>query len=134
MLNQKQFETKWSEIKAGVRNLWGKISNQELENYKDNIWGIIEIVEQRYPETKADIRFKLHRLMDSFDNETDKRISLDTSSYQRSPYGDPSKENINMIASEGATIDQSPYTPNRAEADDLREPRTIQFKDTSQNT
>lgn len=87
MLNQEQFNGKWTEIKGGLRNLWGKLTDDELEQFKGNITEVTGLVERKYGETKEEIRSKLDRLMDSFDNETDKNISPDVSSYERSPLG-----------------------------------------------
>lgn len=87
MLNQEQFNGKWTEIKGGLRNLWGKLTDDELEQFNGNITEVTGLVERKYGETKEEIRSKLDRLMDSFDNETDKNISPDVSSYERSPLG-----------------------------------------------
>lgn len=88
MLNEEQFRGKWNEIKGGIRNLWGRISDDELEQYKGNITKVTGLVEERYGETKREIKSKLDRLMESFDNDTDKNISLDRTSYERSPIED----------------------------------------------
>ena len=85
MLNEEQFRGKWNEIKGGIRNLWGRISDDEIEQFKGNITKVTSLVEERYGETKSEIKSKLDRLMDSFDNDTDKNISLDRTSYERSP-------------------------------------------------
>ncbi len=87
MLNQEQFNGKWTEIKGGLRNLWGKLTDDELEQFKGNITEVTGLVERKYGETKEEIKSKLDRLMDSFDNETDKNISPDVSSFERSPLG-----------------------------------------------
>lgn len=85
MLTKQQYETKWGEIKGGVRNLWGQISDEELETAKGNLYEITGLIEERYNESKEDIRSKLQKLVDSFDNDTDKDIDPDVSSYRRSP-------------------------------------------------
>lgn len=87
MLNQEQILGKWDEIKGGVRNLWGEITNDELERVKGNIQAIKGIVEQKYGETEESIKFKMDRLMDSFDNDTDKSLKLNDgeASYKRNP-------------------------------------------------
>lgn len=85
MLNEQQFLGKWTEIKGGLKNLWGRLTDDELEQVKGNVKEITGIVEERYGETKKDIKMKLDQLMDSFDNDTDKNITPDESSYQRSP-------------------------------------------------
>lgn len=85
MLNQKQFEAKWTEIKAGFRNVWGKLTDEDLENVKYNLYDITNTVERKYDETKAEINKKISKLLNSFDNDTDKNIDPDVSSYHRSP-------------------------------------------------
>lgn len=89
MLNQEQIRGKWTEIKGGVRNLWGEITDDDLEQTKGNLQTLAGIVQQKYGESKESIREKLDSLMDSFDNETDKSLKLNDgeSSYQRNPTG-----------------------------------------------
>lgn len=103
MLTDQQFERKWGEIKGGLRNLWGRLTDDELDQYKDDIYEVTGLVQSKYSESKDDIREKLDRLMDSFDNDTDKNIDPDVASYHRSPLGDRDEE----------LFDQSPHTPNR---------------------
>lgn len=85
MLTEQQFNAKWSEIKNGLRNLWGNLSEQEIEEAKGNVYEVIGNVERKYSETRDEIKKKIDRLMDSFDNDTDKRITPDVDSYQRAP-------------------------------------------------
>jgi uncharacterized protein YjbJ (UPF0337 family) len=87
MLTQEQIQGKWTEIKGGIRNVWGKISDEELDQTKGNILSIPALVAKKYNETNESIIKKLNTLMDSFDNETDKSLKLNDgeSSYQRSP-------------------------------------------------
>lgn len=85
MLTHQQYETKWTEIKGGIKNLWGHLSDQEIENAKGNLTELTGVIEDRHHESKDEIRNKLNKLMDSFDNDTDKNIDPDVSSYQRSP-------------------------------------------------
>jgi uncharacterized protein YjbJ (UPF0337 family) len=92
MLNEEQFQGKWSEIKGAIRNVWGKITDDELEQVKGNLIEVSGLVEDKYGETKEEIRGKLSNLMKSFDNDTDKNISPDISSYQRSPTGTRTSE------------------------------------------
>lgn len=85
MLTEQQFNAKWSEIKSGLRNLWGQLTEQEIESVKRNIYEVSDIVTRKYSESRAEIKNKIDSLMNSFDNETDKRITPDVDSYQRSP-------------------------------------------------
>lgn len=87
MLNQDQIKGKWIEIKGGVRNLWGDITDDDLEKTKGNIQSVAGIVQKKYGETKEEIKNKLDKLMSSFDNETDKSLKLNDgiSSFERRP-------------------------------------------------
>ena len=89
MLNQEQIKGKWDEIKGGIRNLWGKVTDDELEKTNGNIQSVAGIVQEKYGETKESIRKKLDTLMDSFDNKTDKSLKLNDgeSSFERNPTG-----------------------------------------------
>jgi len=85
MLNQEQYNGKWTEIKGGFRNLWGRITDDELEQFKGNLTEALGLVEQRYGETKEEIKKKYDSLIASFDNDTDKNITPDESSFERKP-------------------------------------------------
>ena len=85
MLTQDQFNKKWEEIKGGLINLWGVLSEEEMESAKLNLFELTDIIQENYGESKMEINQKIHRLLDSFDNDTDKLIDPDVSSYHRSP-------------------------------------------------
>lgn len=85
MLNEQQFEAKWKEIKGGIRNLWGQLTEDELDQMKGNLHEIVDVVQDRYGDTREEIQQKFNQLMDSFDNDTDKNISPDEASYMRKP-------------------------------------------------
>jgi len=87
MLNQEQINGKWTEIKGGLRNLWGKLTDDELEKIKGNIQSVSGTVQGKYGETNDSITKTLHTLMDSFDNKTDKSLNLNDgeSSFERNP-------------------------------------------------
>jgi uncharacterized protein YjbJ (UPF0337 family) len=87
MLNQEQISGKWDEIKGGIRNLWGKLTDEDLEATNKNIQSVSGIVHDKYGESKESIKKKLSTLMDSFDNETDKSLKINDgeSSFERNP-------------------------------------------------
>ncbi|MFP5386270.1 MAG: hypothetical protein ACLGHN_09350 [Bacteriovoracia bacterium] len=89
MLNPEQYQAKWPEIRAGVRNLWGHLTEREIEGAKEDLYALSDLVVDRYHESKTEIHSKINHLLESFDNETDKNISPDTSSYMRSPLDNP---------------------------------------------
>jgi uncharacterized protein YjbJ (UPF0337 family) len=88
MLTERQFELNWGEIKGGLRNLWGALTDEELEEVRGNLYEVSSIVEGRYGESKTEIRHKIDQLLASFDNETDAGLDPDVSSYHRGPLGD----------------------------------------------
>jgi uncharacterized protein YjbJ (UPF0337 family) len=112
MLNEEQFSGKWKEIKGGIRNLWGRLTDDELESVKGNVTEVTGLVERKYGETKEEIKAKLNQLMDSFDNDTDKNISPDVSSYERSPL-----ETRTSQTSQLQDSDLKTRSPERAEFD-----------------
>ena len=59
MLNEQQFKSKWIEIKGGLRNLWGRLTDEELELTKGSLTSIAQLVEKQSGETKDEIRMKL---------------------------------------------------------------------------
>ncbi len=85
MINQEQMRILWPQIKIGLMNIWARLDNDELENTKGDFSVIAEMVSEKYNEDREDIRHKLDNLMKSFDNDTDKGIDPDSSSYRRSP-------------------------------------------------
>lgn len=90
MLDQNQIIGKWAEIKGGVRNIWGKITEEELDHINCNLLAIPPLVQNKYyDESNESIDQKMSNLMASFDNETDKSLKMKDgeSSYQRSPEG-----------------------------------------------
>lgn len=112
MLNEEQFRGKWNEIKGGIRNLWGRISEDELEQFKGNITKVTGLVEERYDETKDEIKSKLERLLNSFDNDTDKNISIDRTSFERSPIEERTSAESQL---EDEVADYTTRSPERSE-------------------
>ena len=98
MLSSSQIKGKWAEIKGWVWNLWGEITEDEIEQTKGNLYSLTEIVQQKYGESKESIIQKLDRLIASFDNETDKSLKINDgeASYQRNPTGVRS-QNLNQV-------------------------------------
>ncbi len=87
MLNQEQIKGNWKEIISGIRNLWGDLSEEELEQTQGNMLAVSGIVQERYGESTDSISDKLDRLLDSFDNETNRNMIRNDhqTSYQRNP-------------------------------------------------
>jgi uncharacterized protein YjbJ (UPF0337 family) len=87
MLNKNQFKAKWKEIRGGLRNIWGNLTDEELDQTDGNLTSIAQLVQTKYDESKDSIKEKLDLLMDSFDNDTDKGIIGKETSFERGPDG-----------------------------------------------
>ncbi|MGE3608884.1 MAG: hypothetical protein AB7I27_04795 [Bacteriovoracaceae bacterium] len=84
MLDQTQIKNHWKEIQDGIRTIWGEVSDKEIAPAKENINSVVDIIQNKFGETRSSVEHKLNQLLDSFDNETD-RTGLLESSYQRRP-------------------------------------------------
>jgi uncharacterized protein YjbJ (UPF0337 family) len=98
MLTERDIQNKWSEIKAGIQNIWGKITNEEIENTKGNVYAISDVVHEKYGEAIDSIQDKLNRLLASFDNETDKKRDKGSSSFMRNPTSERNSKADDRIA------------------------------------
>ncbi len=87
MLTKTQADAKWREMKGAVRNLWANLSEEELERCRGNLYEVSSLIEERYFESREEIRLKIDQLLNSFDNASDAGRDPDVSSYHRSPLG-----------------------------------------------
>lgn len=86
MLSQQWMNDKWWEIKGGLRNIWGQLSEEEIDAHKGNLEAIAGVIHRKFGENRDSIKSKMDSLMGSFDNETDKS-DFYQSSFERSPLG-----------------------------------------------
>lgn len=125
MLNQQDIQRNWKEIKAGVRNIWARVSEDEIEQNRGNLYDLSSTVERKYGETKEEIKMKLDNLMASFDNETDKGITPDESSFGRSPLTSEESQNfdsdIETRSPERKEFDKRTYEKSKEEIDNPSE-------------
>ncbi len=91
MLTDDQFKNKWTEFKGGLMNVWGMLTDEDLEKTQGNLTRISGLIHNKYGESQEAIQKKLNRLLDSFDNETDKNSGeRGSTSYMREPNIDQS--------------------------------------------
>jgi uncharacterized protein YjbJ (UPF0337 family) len=67
VVNEDTVKGKWKEIKGEVRKMWGKVTDDELEQTKGDLTAISGIVQQRYGETKESVQTKLNDYFQSFE-------------------------------------------------------------------
>src|SRR6476660_987930 len=85
MLNQDQIKTRWPQIRVALKNMWGSLQEEELDRTGADLSAVAALVQEKTGEERAQIKNKLDHMLESFDNETDKGINPDVSSYERSP-------------------------------------------------
>lgn len=86
-----KIEGNWNQLKGGIRTIWGKITDDDLEQVNGNLTKLYGIIQEKYGDTIDEVEKKLDQLADSYDNPTDKGIQPDEASFERSPLGE--KEN-----------------------------------------
>lgn len=94
MFNKDQIEGNWKQIKGGIRNVWGKVTDDELEQAKGNMTKLFGIIQEKHGDNKEEIQKKFSQLEESFNNPTDKFGLKDESSYERSPLIEKTKNKL----------------------------------------
>lgn len=75
-------------MKLAVRNIWGSLSEDEIDQADGDFSAIATLVEERFGEERVSINGKIEKLLNSFDNDTDLGRDPDRSSYHREPIQD----------------------------------------------
>lgn len=91
MFNKNKIEGNWNQFKGGIQTLWGKITDDDLEQVNGNLTKLYGIIQEKYGDSIDEVEKKLSQLSDSYDNPTDKGIQPDETSFERNPLGE--KEN-----------------------------------------
>jgi hypothetical protein len=97
-MQQSKILSRWDEIKHSIRVFWGGVSEEELDRCRGDLSAVAELIEQRYGESKNNIKNKLDQLLASYEHETQAE-----SSYERRP-----QEQIVSIGKLGNTL--SPHS------------------------
>lgn len=65
-MNQDLMAGKWKEIKGEIRNVWGNITGDELEQSKGNLAAITGLIQQKYGHKKDEVSSKLAGILARF--------------------------------------------------------------------
>ena len=88
MLTERQIKTKWHYIKGGLRNMWGHLTEEDLNEVDGDMDRLRLLLSKTLNESTETIEADLKRVLDSYDNASD-MADHDTnqSSYMRTPEG-----------------------------------------------
>ena len=67
--NEDKVKGQWSEVKGGVRKLWGQLTDDELEETKGDMTSITGLIQRKFGESKASIQEKLDGIFQEFQNQ-----------------------------------------------------------------
>lgn len=70
-MNESVVQGKWKEIKGEIQKLWGKLTNDELEQTKGNFTAIGGLIQQKYGYKKEEYSDKLDSLVNKFAQNAD---------------------------------------------------------------
>lgn len=59
VLNEEIMKGKWKEAKGEIQKMWGKLTDDELEQAKGDMTALSGIIQQRYGESKESVQTKL---------------------------------------------------------------------------
>jgi uncharacterized protein YjbJ (UPF0337 family) len=59
VLNEETMKGKWKETKGEIQKMWGKLTDDELEQAKGDMTAVSGIIQQRYGESKESVQAKL---------------------------------------------------------------------------
>lgn len=60
VLNEDTLKGKWKEAKGGIQKMWGKLTDDDLEQAKGDLTALTGIIQQRYGESKESVQTKLN--------------------------------------------------------------------------
>ena len=60
ILNEDTIKGKWKEAKGEIQKMWGKLTDDELDQAKGDLTALTGIIQQRYGESKESVQTKLN--------------------------------------------------------------------------
>lgn len=67
-MNNDQFEGKWDQLKGNVREKWGKLTDDDMEQAKGKRENLVGKIQEHYGDTKEAIGKKLDELAAKIDS------------------------------------------------------------------
>ena len=73
-MNENTTSGKWLEIKGNIQKIWGKITDNELEQTKGDLKSISGLIQQRYGEAQESYGKRLSEIMKDFKMKKDETV------------------------------------------------------------
>lgn len=73
-MNDNLISGKWNEIKGDILNMWGKLSDDEVEKAKGNILSLAGTIQQRFGLAKEEAAAKINKILEKYKNESKENL------------------------------------------------------------
>ena len=73
MLNQDVFKGKWKQVKGEVKQWWGKLTDDDVNQIDGNVDKLVGRLQERYGYAKEDAEKEVNRRLQTYDTGTDSR-------------------------------------------------------------
>jgi uncharacterized protein YjbJ (UPF0337 family) len=73
MLNQDVFKGKWKQVKGEVRQWWGKLTDDDVNQIDGNVDKLVGRLQERYGYAKEDAEKEVNRRLQTYDTGTNPR-------------------------------------------------------------
>ncbi len=60
VINEDTIKGKWKEVKGGIQKMWGKLTDDELDQAEGDLKSLSGIIQRRYGESKEAVDTKLN--------------------------------------------------------------------------
>jgi uncharacterized protein YjbJ (UPF0337 family) len=73
MLNQDVFKGKWKQVKGEVKQWWGKLTDDDVNQIDGNVDKLVGRLQERYGYAKEDAEKEVNRRLQTYDTGTNPR-------------------------------------------------------------
>lgn len=74
VLNEDTIKGRWKEFRGGVQKLWGKVTDDDLDQAKGDLLALSGIIQRRYGESKEAVHKKLNDHFDEVWNDASPEV------------------------------------------------------------
>lgn len=71
MINDNVIAGKWKEIKGDLQRMWGRLTDDEIEEAKGNLTGFTGTVQRKYGTAQDEVRRQLDEVLNKYKNDSE---------------------------------------------------------------